>query len=183
MAVALLKSHNFFFQDFSTSSLRGEVAQENEEITTEDTLGQYQIAKRKQWEQRYYSCPAYSSYYITLCYFPFSSHPYLFFNQDRMSITFVGFMVTSNGDLYDPAHRGGILEREIMTHRLYTGLKAQRVNFDDDYRQWTKDVMIQKIATVMGIEWPYDPDPTYVLTIDNLIKILAIQMRFRYCNS
>ena len=96
-----------------------------------------------------------------------------------MSITFVGFMVTSNGDLYDPAHKGGILEREIMTHRLYTGLKAQRVNFNDDYRQWTKDVMIQKIATVMGIEWPYDPDPTYVLTIDNLIKILAIQMRFR----
>ena len=25
----------------------------------------------------------------------------------------------------------------------------------------------------------YDPDGTYVLTIDNLIKILAIQMRFR----
>ena len=39
--------------------------------------------------------------------------------------------------------------------------------------------MIEKIATVMGIEFPYDPDETYVLTVDNLIKILAIQMRFR----
>ena len=69
-----------------------------------------------------------------------------------------------------------------MTQQLYTGLQAQRVNFDDDYRNWTKDVMIQKILTVMGIEWGYpDPDPTYVLTVDNLIKILAIQMRFRYC--
>ena len=97
-----------------------------------------------------------------------------------MSITFVGFMVTSNGDLIDPAHRGGVLERGIMTHQLYTGLKAQRVNFDEDYRQWPKHEMIQKISTVMGIDWPYDPDQTYVLTVDNLIKILAIQMRFRY---
>ena len=89
-------------------------------------------------------------------------------------------MVTSNGDLYDPSQRGGILERAIMTHQLYTGLKVQRVNFDDDYRKWTKDVMIQKMSTVLGIEWAYDPDPTYVLTVDNFIKILAIQMRFRF---
>ena len=39
--------------------------------------------------------------------------------------------------------------------------------------------MIEKLSTVMGIEKPTDPDETYVLTIDNLIKILAIQMRFR----
>ena len=97
-----------------------------------------------------------------------------------MSITFVGFMVTCNGDLIDPAHAGGTLERGIMTQQLYTGLKHQGVNFDDDYRKWAKHVMIQKISTVMGIEWPYDPDETYVLTVDNLIKILAIQMRFRY---
>ena len=97
-----------------------------------------------------------------------------------MSFTFVGFMVTGNGDLYDPEKHGCILQRGIMTRQLYTGLKAQGVNFDEDYRHWTKDVMIQKISTVMGITWPYDPDPTYVLTVDNLIKILAIQMRFRF---
>ena len=67
-----------------------------------------------------------------------------------------------------------------MTQQLYTGLKQQRVNFDDDYRKWTKAEMIEKISMVMGIQWPYDPDDTYVLTVDNLIKILAIQMRFRY---
>ena len=111
---------------------------------------------------------------------PYSPHPYIFFNQDRISITFVGFMVTRNGDLIDPTHSGGVLERGIMTQQLYTGLQAQRVNFNDDYRQWAKDVMIQKISIVMGLEWGYDPDPTYVLTVDNLIKILAIQMRFRY---
>lgn len=45
--------------------------------------------------------------------------------------------------------------------------------------------MIKKLATVMGIRVDpddiYDPDPTYVLTVDNLFKMLAIQMRFRYC--
>ena len=97
-----------------------------------------------------------------------------------MSFTFVGFVVTNNGDLCDPAQCGGILERGIMSPQLYTGLAAQRVNFTEDYRHWPKDVMISKISTIMGIEWPYDPDPTYVLTVDNLIKILAIQMRFRY---
>ena len=87
-------------------------------------------------------------------------------------------MVTRNGDLVDPTHRG-VLEQGIMTPQLYTGLKQNRVNFDDDHHQWKKNVMIEKIATVMGIEFPYDPDETYVLTVDNLIKILAIQMRFR----
>ena len=86
--------------------------------------------------------------------------------------------MSRNGDLVDPTH-GGVLERGIMTSQLYTGLKHNRVNFDEDFRQWPKSTMIQKIATVMGIEFPYDPDDTYVLTVDNLIKILAIQMRFR----
>ena len=67
-----------------------------------------------------------------------------------------------------------------MDKQLYTGLNAQRVNFNDDYHNWIKQMMIQKILTVMGIDGGYDPDPTYVLTVDNLIKILAIQMRFRH---
>ena len=86
--------------------------------------------------------------------------------------------MTSSGDLIDPSHKG-VLERSIMTKQLYTGLKHQGVILDEDYRQWAKDVMIKKISTVMDVE-PNDPDRTYVLTGDNFIKILAIQMRFRY---
>ena len=107
-----------------------------------------------------------------------SSHPYIFFNQDRESITFVGFVVTRNGDLVDPDHQE-ILEQGIMTQELYTGLKDNKVKLSEDFRQWSKCTMIEKIATVMGVDYPYDPDETYVLTVDNLIKILAIQMRFR----
>ena len=40
--------------------------------------------------------------------------------------------------------------------------------------------MIQKIGMVMGFESVVDPDESYVLTVDNVVKILAIHMRFRY---
>ena len=90
----------------------------------------------------------------------------------------MGFVVTRNGDLTDP-RRGGVLEPGIMTPQLYTGLKQNQVNFEENCLDWPKHVMIFKLATVMGIEYPYDPDPSYVLTVDNLIKMMAIHMRFR----
>lgn len=107
-----------------------------------------------------------------------SPHPYIFFNQDGVSVTFVGFTVNSCGDLINPVHQQ-VLEAAIMTPSLYKGLLHNRVNFADNYQIWTKEQMIIKIATVMGVEFPYDPDQSYVLTVDNVIKILAIQMRFR----
>ena len=107
-----------------------------------------------------------------------SSHPYIFFNSDRVSITFVGFRVTEAGNLINPVDMT-IIEPGIMTPQLYAGLKQNRVNFNEDYRAWSKEQMITKIATVMGLNSMHDPDNSYVLTTDNLIKMLAIQMRFR----
>ena len=78
----------------------------------------------------------------------------------------------------DPISRQPI-EKAIMTPKLYKGLKRNRVNFDDDHRNWKKIDMIEKISTILGVEYPHDPDESYVLTVDNVIKILAIQMRFR----
>uniref|UniRef100_A0A1X7TWB5 RZ-type domain-containing protein n=1 Tax=Amphimedon queenslandica TaxID=400682 RepID=A0A1X7TWB5_AMPQE len=148
-------------KDFATSSLTGEVVAENEE-TRDDKwqLKDYQIDVRKQWEQ---------------CY-----HPYLFFNEDGMSITFVGFNVSHNGDIYDPL-KNTVIEAGVMTPQLHTGLRANMVNLSENYQSWGKDVMIAKIGMVMGLEWSCDPDPTYVLTVDNVIKIMAIHMRLR-CN-
>ena len=40
--------------------------------------------------------------------------------------------------------------------------------------------MVQKLGVVLALKKHHDPDPSYVLTVDNFIKILAIQMRFRY---
>lgn len=44
--------------------------------------------------------------------------------------------------------------------------------------------MISKVSAVMGVRFRHvselsDPDESYVLTIDNVVKMLAIQMRFR----
>ena len=106
-----------------------------------------------------------------------SFHPYLFFNDDGMSITFIGFIINSNGDLVDPSK--AVLEPGIMDRQLCAELRRQGINFSDNYRNWKKAVMLQKLSTVMGIDDTLpDPDETYVLTVDNLIKILAIQMRF-----
>ena len=112
----------------------------------------------------------------------FSYHPYLFFNEDGNSITFVGFNATRNGDLRDPVNNV-VIEAAALTPQLYTGLQHNNVNLSENYQAWGKDIMIQKIGMVMGLEWSLDPDPTYVLTVDNVIKIMAIHMRFRYvCN-
>ncbi len=107
-----------------------------------------------------------------------SSHPYIFFNQDRTTVTFMGFKVTQGGNLIDPRN-GHMLEAGIVSQKLYDDLKLNRVNFDEDFLSWPKHVMIEKIATVMGMDFPYDPDESYVLTVDNVIKILAIHMRIR----
>ena len=64
---------------------------------------------------------------------------------------------------------------------VYIGLQENQVNLSENYQTWDKGIMIQKIGMVMGLEWMTDPDPSYVLTVDNVIKILAIHMRFR-CN-
>ena len=39
---------------------------------------------------------------------------------------------------------------------------------------------LEILCKVMGVEIIYDPDSTYELTIDNMMKILAIHMRFKF---
>ena len=112
---------------------------------------------------------------------PCSYHPYLFFNQDTISITFVGFSVNQQGDLLDPVRKETI-ERASMNIQLHAGLKQNQVNLSENYQLWDKQTMIEKIGMVMGLESVKDPDPSYVLIVDNVIKMLAIQMRFRYKN-
>ncbi|XP_019853235.1 PREDICTED: E3 ubiquitin-protein ligase RNF213-like [Amphimedon queenslandica] len=149
-------------KDFATSSLKGEVALENKEVLNNDEqLQVYEIDRRKRWEQSY--------------------HPYLFFNKDGTSITFVGFNVSRNGDIQDPNKGNVVIERRAMTPQLHNGLRHNQVDLLENYRSWNKNTMINKIGMVMGLEWSYDPDSSYVLTIDNVIKIMAIHMRFR-CN-
>lgn len=77
-----------------------------------------------------------------------------------------------------------------MKPQLFKVLLENIEDFKKDYRAWSKSEMIKKLGKVMGIAHTenrdsklrkhiMDPDDTYVLTVDNLIKIMAIQMRFR----
>ena len=43
--------------------------------------------------------------------------------------------------------------------------------------------MIERLGRVFGVDYPEDPDESYVLTSDNFLKMMAIHMRFRYITS
>ncbi|XP_036388951.1 E3 ubiquitin-protein ligase rnf213-alpha-like [Megalops cyprinoides] len=109
-------------------------------------------------------------------------HPYIFFNEDHASMTFIGFHLRANNqkgfDAIDPAS-GAVIRRNIMTKRLYNGLRLQRVPFNVDFEQLPRGEKIERLCNVLGIQWPLDPDETYELTTDNILKMLAIHMRFR----
>ena len=65
---------------------------------------------------------------LTIFILLFSPHPYLFFNQDRTTMTFLGFFINSAGDLVDP-QTGQTLEKGLISKPLRDGLKAQGVDF------------------------------------------------------
>ena len=70
----------------------------------------------------------------------FSPHPYLFFNQDHITMTFLGFYINSAGDLVDPQTRT-TLEKGLMSKQLLTGLQAQGVDFATNANNWEKYVI------------------------------------------
>ncbi|KAL7397817.1 hypothetical protein ABVT39_028331 [Epinephelus coioides] len=109
-------------------------------------------------------------------------HPYIFFNDDRISMTFIGFHLKPNNqrgvDAINPL-TGEVIESNIMTQELYTGLRHQRVPFNRNFDQLPRADKIEHLCSVLGIKWPTDPDETYELTTDNILKMMAIHMRFR----
>ncbi|XP_028310203.1 E3 ubiquitin-protein ligase rnf213-alpha [Gouania willdenowi] len=109
-------------------------------------------------------------------------HPYIFFNDDHVSMTFIGFHLQPNGqnhvDAIDP-FSGRLIKKNVMSKTLYDGLKLQRVPFNIDFDKLPRGEKIERICNVLGVQWPLDPDETYELTTDNILKMLAIHMRFR----
>ncbi|KAF7705531.1 hypothetical protein HF521_020817 [Silurus meridionalis] len=113
------------------------------------------------------------------------SHPYIFFNSDHLTMTFLGFHVKDSSirntvNVVD-RQTNKVLMRDVMSLDLFTGLKNQRISFSEDFDQLPRQTKIKKISLVVGadIREGFDPDPTYELTSDNVMKMLAIHMRFR----
>ncbi|XP_068888584.1 E3 ubiquitin-protein ligase RNF213 isoform X3 [Aphelocoma coerulescens] len=153
-------------RDFATPSLNisdqssGRQSSHLENVAEEDLLP-FRI--RKKWESE--------------------PHPYLFFNEDRVSMTFIGFHFQQNRNCIDAINplNGNVIKRDIMTAQLYHGLLLQRVPFNVPFDELPREEKLERLCMVLGIPWVFDPDETYELTTDNVLKILAIEMRFR-CN-
>ena len=71
----------------------------------------------------------------------FSFHPYIFFNYDRASMTFLGFKITPNGDLVDP-ETDRVMEHQLLTKELHKGLTDQKVNFNENYFAWDRLMIV-----------------------------------------
>ncbi|XP_060883843.1 E3 ubiquitin-protein ligase rnf213-beta [Labrus mixtus] len=116
------------------------------------------------------------------------SHPYIFFNEDRYSMSFLGFNVKMSPRqnrlcAVDP-HSLKVLIEDVMSKELFQGLERQRISLTEDFDQLDRQVKIKRISSVVGAKKgmtssKFDPDPSYELTADNVMKMLAIHMRFR----
>lgn len=114
------------------------------------------------------------------------AHPYIFFNADHFSMSFLGFYVRKRGNTFDAVdlHSEQVLIKDVMTQKLFEGLERQHICLTEDFDQLNRQDKIQRISRVVGANKgnrnrDFDPDPTYELTSDNVMKMLAIQMRFR----
>lgn len=54
-------------------------------------------------------------------------------------MTFLGFKITPNGDLIDPK-TNEVMEHQLLTKELRMGLANQKVNFDENYLAWDRQV-------------------------------------------
>ncbi|MBN3307566.1 RN213 ligase, partial [Amia calva] len=150
-------------RDFATPSM--EVSDQSPTFpsaNSEDNDLLAQLTIRKRWESE--------------------SHPYIFFNADHMSMSFLGFHV-KNCDAVDP-QSGRVLMRNVMSYDLLQGIQRQGISLTEDFDSLSRESKIKRLSLVVGakkgfVEGAFDPDPTYELTTDNVMKMLAIHMRFR----
>ncbi|XP_008588585.1 PREDICTED: E3 ubiquitin-protein ligase RNF213, partial [Galeopterus variegatus] len=155
----------FMARDFATPTLHTSDQSPGKHTVTMDGVKEEDLAPfslRKRWESE--------------------PHPYIFFNNDHISMTFIGFHLqpNNNGNVDAISHLNGkVIKRDVMTMELYRGLLLQRVPFNVDFDKLPRHEKLERLCMALGVQWPVDPDETYELTTDNMLKILAIEMRFR----
>lgn len=109
------------------------------------------------------------------------SHPYVFFSGDREIMTFISFhlRLNENGSIDAINHLNGkIIKKDVMTKELYKGMLLQRVPFNVDFDNLPRHKKLLKLCQPLGIPQALDPGETYKLTMDNMLKVLAIEMWF-----
>ena len=114
-----------------------------------------------------------------------SPHPYVFFNADQVTFTFLGVRV-HDSNLKD--WNDNVLARNVMSADLQQQIKRQAYDesnvLDENFDQLSTGQKQTKLCRVLGADQQQGRikfDSTYELTQDNVMKLLAIYMRFR-CN-
>ncbi|XP_060951524.1 E3 ubiquitin-protein ligase rnf213-beta [Limanda limanda] len=151
-------------RDFASPSLN--TSDQSPTLQVESSSGDDLLTIRKRWENE--------------------SHPYIFFNADRFSMSFLGFNVKKFQNTLravDP-HSDKVLIEDVMSQDLFEGLERQQISLTEDFDQLPRQDKIKRLSLVVGAKKGmtdprFDPDPTYELTADNVMKMLAINMRFR----
>ncbi|XP_062071742.1 E3 ubiquitin-protein ligase RNF213 isoform X3 [Lepus europaeus] len=155
----------FMARDFATPTLQTSDQSPGKHLVSMDGVREEDLAPfllRRRWESE--------------------PHPYVFFNDDHVSMTFIGFHLQPNqaGGVDAVNHLNGqVIKKDVMTQELYQGLLLQGVPFNVDFDTLPRHEKLERLCLALGVQWPVDPDETYELTTDNMLKILAIEMRFR----
>ncbi|XP_063997715.1 E3 ubiquitin-protein ligase rnf213-alpha-like [Pogoniulus pusillus] len=145
-------------KDFAMPSLDlsdESVPREQSKVVDSD-LQRYQL--RRKWEQ--------------------NSHPYVVFHAGGHSMEFLGFHINKNFDAID-AYSQAVLETNVMSPDLYRNLDLQKVPFNRKFESLSRKEQLEVLCRVFGVECQDDPDPSYQLTLDNTMKMLAIYLRFQ----
>lgn len=144
-------------QDFATPSL---VISDTSLQDSENTHGFQGHQLRRRWEE--------------------SSHPYVFFNEDSHTMSFINVKIDPNGYLLDAS---GLpvegIPQPIASPDLVASLKRQDDDLSTDFNTKSREKKLEILCRVLGHRDTFDPDPSYELTTDNVLKILAVYMRFR----
>jgi len=75
--------------------------------------------------------------------FTFSKHPYIFFNQDQTTLTFIGFNVNENLQCTDPKNPCDIIEDCTIPKSVYECLLTQGLNLkEESCNLWAKYVFV-----------------------------------------
>ena len=148
-------------QDFALPSLR--IADNSPLFGLHENKNNYEVHQmRRSWEN--------------------SPHPYVFLNADQTTFTFLGMRV-HNCDLKDWG--GKVLTRNVMSPDLQQQIRRQTCGeniLDENFDRLSTAEKQVKLCRVLGVDNQQSRitfDPTYELTQDNALKLLAIYMRFR----
>nr|KAG5700588.1 hypothetical protein BaRGS_015384 [Batillaria attramentaria] len=154
------------YQDFASRSLKISEQSLAALVTEEIDIEEYKMERT--WEN--------------------SPHPYIFFNPDGNTMTFLGFSISPKTFDMKDQQTGIVLDKAIMTRELYVGLKRNGAPVTENFDNLSRLQRLQRLYRAFGLRDDemydengqiYDPDDTYELTTDNVKKILAIYMRFR----